>query len=832
TTYHWLRAARQEAKELWAVLACLDDDLGVLRDIDHEQDHLEISHQQWIGDNQIRLTVGGFIRSLLTEDGAEVANLINYRYMERNLGLTPEQGEILLQINPEVEPLRLEEARLAHADIVQLTPEGKKQLADVREQIRQLQLPMADFIDSELHDAVDIEVRRYRKQKDYNQRKGKFSGRIDENIDLPAMNTWLDETAPAHYQHVEARHALLYADRALFLPRHDSGTWFVNYDDAAHRLWLDELAKSCLTAQCLYSQGAEQYADYVRSADKGALRQLFYSWSPTLEAALNTETRLGEVLAALSDENMSNTRAGLSRALGETASPVLAHMQVMTRDSQWTAMVNRLSPAVILLRDKVDRLSKPWIGMMVFVRTNAQIGFKWTTDQNFRVFQAFGKGVAELEQWARSTALAISKGHTANILNSKAVQNSGGLTPLLVLVLNTWNASRYISQVSAVEQADKQRLYEVISAVLYTAAALMAVVDSGVRKGAGLSQFELRKTQVPLAPLFGSLIGSLSFGAAATEFASLQKQLESPYNSVDPWLKARKHIVIGQMIAYAIQAIAGFGYTSAALTGVMSASAATAGYLAVMARLGWVIAILGGLYLMVWFFQKNPLPIFLYHCCWSKQRARDLSTIALASQRQEMQQLLTLLYSPRISFTKKIENPDSDKIFYFQDQHAIETLSIDLPGATPNNVRLDVSLMGDPIDHEAWRLRRSQPGLHTPPRWMRDMGAHWLNNSHCEWIPPEEGQGLRLSGKFEPVTVKLASLPQTLSLRVKYSSPLTSLLQINQFIGGEHGLAFTITANGGVIALRDTEAPSLNQATEHRLGDQQCSRFLQPKVKK
>ncbi len=552
------------------------------------------------------------------------------------------QGEILLQINPEVEPLRLEEARLAHADIVQLTPEGKKQLADVREQIRQLQLPMADFIDSELHDAVDIEVRRYRKQKDYNQRKGKFSGRIDENIDLPAMNTWLDETAPAHYQHVEARHALLYADHALFLPRHDSGTWFVNYDDAAHRLWLDELAKSCLTAQCLYSQGAEQYADYVRSADKGALRQLFYSWSPTLEAALNTETRLGEVLAALSDENMSNTRAGL----------------------------------------------------------------------------------------------------------------------------------------------------------------------------------------------FGSLIGSLSFGAAATEFASLQKQLESPYNSVDPWIKTRKHIVIGQMIAYAIQAIAGFGYTSAALTGVMSASAATAGYLAVMARLGWVIAILGGLYLMVWFFQKTPLPIFLYHCCWSKQRARDLSTIALASQRQEMQQLLTLLYSPRISFTKKIENPDSDKIFYLQDQHAIETLSIDLPGATPNNVRLDVSLMGDPIDHEAWRLRRSQPGLHTPPRWMRDMGAHWLNNSHCEWIPSEEGQGLRISGKFEPVTVKLASLPQTLSLRVKYSSPLTSLLQINQFIGGEHGLAFTITANGGVIALRDTEAPSLNQATEHRLGDQQCSRFLQPKVKK
>ncbi|GAB7532484.1 hypothetical protein PS3A_48990 [Pseudomonas sp. 3A(2025)] len=831
-TRGWLQSAKQEAQGLWAVFACLDDDLGVLRDIDHEQDHLEISHQQWIGENQIRLTVGGFVRSLLTEDGAEVANLVNYRYVERNLGLTPEQGEVLLDINAQAEPLRFEEARLANAQTVQMTTEGKQQLANIREQIRQLQLPMAKFLPVELHKDVDKEVRRYRKQKDYNQRKGKFSGRIDENIDLPAMNNWLDETAPAHYQRVKERHELLYADRGIFLARHDSGTWFVNYDDAHHREWLDDLAEGCLTAQCLYNQGAEQYAGYVRSKDPGALRQLFFSWSPSLEAALNSETRLGEIMAALSDENLSNTQAALSKALGEAANPVLAHMRVMADDSRWVTMVNRLSPAVLLLRSKLDRLSESWVGMMVFARTNAQIGFKWSKDQNFMVFEAFGKGIKELEQWARSTAFAISKGNTANILNSKVVQNSGGLTPLLVLVLNTWNASRYVNDASIVERMGEQRTYDVISAVLYTAAALMAVVDNVVRKGYGLSEYRALSRQMPIAPLFGGIIGLLSFEAARYEFKSIQEQIESSHNSVDPWLKLRKNIVGGQMAVYAAQAAAGFGFTMAAITGVITPSAAIAGFTIVMAYLFWVIAFMGGLYLVAWFFQKTPLQNFLHHCCWSRQKAGDLSPITLSAQKDEMDELLVLLYSPRVNFKEKSEKPDSGKILYLQDEHYVEAVSIDLPGALPNSVRLDISLIGDPIDYELWMERRRKPGLHTPPYLIRDMGTHWLENSHCEWIPPDEGQGLRITGVFKKVAYKLASLPQNVSIRVKYSSPLTSLLQINRFIGGEEGLSFTLTPKGGVIPLRNDETLILNNVIEHRLGEQQCSKFLQPKAKK
>lgn len=831
-TRRWLQEAQQEAQGLWAVFACLDDDLGVLRDIDNEQDHLEISHQQWIGENQIRLTVGGFVRSLLTEDGAEVANLVNYRYVERNLGITPEQGDILLKINPQAEPLRFEESRLANAQNVQMTSEGKQQLADIREQIRQVQLPMEKFLPVELHKDVDKEVRRYRKQKDYNQRKGKFSGRIDENIDLPAMNTWLDETAPAHYQHVKERHTLLYADRDIFLPRHDSGTWFVNYDDADHRHWLDNLAENCLTAQCLYSQGAKQYANYVRSKDPGALRQLFFSWSPSLEAALNSETRLGEIMAALSDENQSNTKAALSKALGDAASPVLAHMRVMADNSQWVTMVNRLSPAVLLLRGKLNRLSETWVGMMIFARANAQIGFKWTKDQNFMVFEAFGKGIKELEQWAKSTALAISKGNTANILNSKVVQNSGGLTPLLVLMLNTWNASRYINQASAVENMDEQRVYDVVSAVLYTAAALMAVVDNIIRHGHGLSEYRTRRIQIPLTPFLGGIIGFLSFGAALAEFKSLQKQIEDSQNSVDPWLNLRKNVVGGQMIVYIAQGTAGFGLTAAAIARIISIPTAITGYALVMAYLLWAIAILGGLYLLAWFFQKTPLQNFLHYCCWSKQKASDLSPISMSSQKDEMEKLLILLYSPRVSFKEKSENPDLGNLLYLQNQDYIETLSIDLPGATPNNVRLDISLTGDPIDEAVWMEQRSVPGFHKPPYLVRDMGTHWLENSHCEWIPPDEGQGLRITGKFEKVAFKLASLPKTVTIRVKYSSPLTSLLQINRFIGGEDGLAFTITAAAGVIPLRSNEALSLNRAIEHKLGEQPSSHYLQPKAKK
>ncbi|WP_205941346.1 hypothetical protein, partial [Pseudomonas viridiflava] len=60
--------------------------------------------------------------------------------------------------------------------------------------------------------------------------------------------------------------------------------------------------------------------------------------------------------------------------------------------------------------------------------------------------------------WVKSTGRAISTGQAANILNSSAIQNSGGLVPLAVLLLNTWNARNYLNQAAALEGMDDQRV--------------------------------------------------------------------------------------------------------------------------------------------------------------------------------------------------------------------------------------------------------------------------------------------------------------------------------------------------------------------------------------
>ncbi|WP_341458912.1 hypothetical protein, partial [Pseudomonas viridiflava] len=92
---------------------------------------------------------------------------------------------------------------------------------------------------------VETVVSEYSEDKVANLNNHQVSAKVGEYIDLRSMNTWLDQTAPAHYEHVEARHEVLYADRSKFLTRHKSGTWFVDYTNADDRSWLNELALAC-----------------------------------------------------------------------------------------------------------------------------------------------------------------------------------------------------------------------------------------------------------------------------------------------------------------------------------------------------------------------------------------------------------------------------------------------------------------------------------------------------------------------------------------------------------------------------------------------------------
>ena len=164
---------------------------------------------------------------------------------------------------------------------------------------------------------------------------------------------------------------------------------------------------------------------------------------------------------------------------------------------------------------------------------------------------------------------------------------------------------------------------------------------------------------------------------------------------------------------------------------------------------------------------------------------------------------------------------------------SIKTLTVDLPGAEPSNAYLDISMIGNPLDTVAMRERiKNGKGKYSREESMQEIGGSWIQTSRCEWIPHTQGQGLRLSGSFNTVPNVFGSLPTKVSLRLRFQTPLTSMLGALNFVGGEQGVAFTLSAVTGVVALRNDPAPELDKAERYRLGDQQFSVFLQPGVQR
>ena len=116
------------------------------------------------------------------------------------------------------------------------------------------------------------------------------------------------------------------------------------------------------------------------------------------------------------------------------------------------------------------------------------------------------------------------------------------------------------------------------------------------------------------------------------------------------------------------------------------------------------------------------------------------------------------------------------------------------------------------------------------PRPWRDLTPHWVSSSTCQWIPHQEGQGLRLSGPLKELKNVLGTTPSTVSLRLRYRTPLTAMLGASTFIGGERGLAFTLNHSTGVIALRADPTPQLDRVPNYALGgDHPDAIYLQPK---
>jgi len=105
-----------------------------------------------------------------------------------------------------------------------------------------------------------------------------------------------------------------------------------------------------------------------------------------------------------------------------------------------------------------------------------------------------------------------------------------------------------------------------------------------------------------------------------------------------------------------------------------------------------------------------------------------------------------------------------------------------------------------------------------------------LPSSTCSWMPAKDGQGLRLSGPFNIERGVLGTKPRTVSLRLWYRTPLTALMDARAFIGGERGVAFTLSDHTGVVALRDDPTPELDRVQRYELGaGLPGAYYLQPK---
>ena len=344
----------------------------------------------------------------------------------------------------------------------------------------------------------------------------------------------------------------------------------------------------------------------------------------------------------------------------------------------------------------------------------------------------------------------------------------------------------------------------------------------------------IRASAAPTLTLFGGVIGGLSFAAAINEFRSLQIQLENAQTHIDPWLEMRQTVVGGQLVAYGAQALIGVFQTSKALAGLIEVEVAIMRYTLYMGPLNWIIAALGVLYLITWFFQQTPVQNFLNFCCWSKARASNLEPIPAKAQQEELNWLYGILYSPRVSMQSSSETGGSNGPSGMSFVSSINALTIDLPGAEPGTAYLELSMMGDPVDSQAYRylIKNSPHNNYKPPRPWRDMAPHWLSSSECQWIPFQEGQGLRLSGPFKTLSNVLSTSPATVSLRLRYRTPLIAMLGAHNFVGGERGVAFTLTDNDGVIALRNDPTPELDRVPTYALGKGHPGAiYLQPKDK-
>jgi hypothetical protein len=772
----WLSKARSQAGALHGVFANLDDDLGVLRDLNREQGLVNLREEDWDHQNAHKGLIAGFINSLINEDGAELSNLLNYRYRDRDIQLTPEQGETLLKAKHELKPLLDEETevnqrlrhKIGHAA-------ADTRIADIHRREALVLAPTRPIIPADLHGQIQGVVMAYQAEKTRNMTASKSGAQVAERVRLANMQEWIAQVAEPHREWLAARRNVLHSDMLSYLARHGQALWYADYEDAAHCSWLSELSLNSLSELCSTGAGTQLAVNLLRAPSPAHPFSLLASgFSPSLT---DLGDRANNVQTALTSAN----QAAIGQLLGSlVTSDKLAWLSDLggPAGDDWSKAVSRLSAAFASLQAEhlsataavpanlIQRFPRPLQGLLLIMRLCVDAPIK-AGKTGFILSGSVGQ---QLWDWGQQTGQRLQKGLAPTVTSIRNLNTFGGILPLAALLLHLNNV-RELNVRDQHRENDDVRKREHLAENLKVGAAFSAVVGAAW-EATGQVEIAWRGSKAPIVTLFGFTTGFLAAAGSAADLLKLsaEMQKEGAYWTTNHWARlSHDSAVFGLMAA---QTGLGAHATYMALTGQWTTQQAIKWFTLRLVPLNWILLIVEGLYLAWNYFKDSELQAFLEQCCWGSDRRRGDS---LASQSEELQTLIDLLFKPRLVaesrlVSRQIGHSGNNILL---DSHT-ESLQLFLPGADAERTQLYVKLVA--FDK-----------LNTPT----DCTRQWLNNLASHWLPIHQGMGLRLTG-----AVPRRADCTYWQLQVLYHSPLAmqagTLGPERTVVGGGMGMRYII----------------------------------------
>lgn len=778
----WLSKARSQAGSLHSVFATLDDDLGVLRDLNAEQGWVNQREEDWDQENAHKGMIAGFINSLITEDGAELSNLINYRYRDRDIQLTPEQSDIMLQARRELQPLLAEETevnqRLRHK-IGHAAADAR--IADIIRREQVVLAPTREFVPADLHGQLQGVVMAYHADKVHNMTDAKSSAQVAERVELPRMQRWITEVAELHHHWLIARREVLYADMAAYLPKHGAALWYVDYDSDAHCSMLSELSLNSLGALCSSGPGVQLAVNLLRSPSVDQPFSLLSSgFTPSL---MDIGDRAAQLQGALTSEN----QAAIGQFIGKlvASSEKLAWLSALggEQGNEWSQATSRLAAAFSALEvehlasshtpsNLIQRFPGPLRALLIMTRL--------CTDSVINVgrysFALTGGTGHRIWDFGRVAGQSLQRGMASTGAGIKGMNTLGGVLPLAALLLHMNNVHE-INQRDQGRVHDEVRQREHLAENLKVGAALSAVIGAAWQ---ATGQVEARRgsLKAPIVTLFGGITGALAGLAAAADLAKLsaEMQKEGAYWTADHWARlGHDSALFGLMSA---QTGLGAHATYMALIGKWTTDQAIRWFTLRIMPVNWILLVVEGLYLAWNYHKDTELQAFLEQCCWGKAKRWDDSP---EQRSQEIQTLIDLLFKPRLQavgyLTSRQVGGSGNNIVL---DSRTDSVNLFLPGASPQGSQLYVKVV-------------AYDAISRPVNCTRE----WLSGVESAWLPIHQGMGLRLSGK----------LPRHLDssywqIQVLYHSPLAmqagALNSGKLIVGGGMGMRYIIRGSSVV----------------------------------